>query len=80
MRPLVVNLHPEFAHTTHNDKALARNGGCYWVSWFEKSKTDPAAAGTIRRHNPRFPALRSDSTALSWASRRKQTPPSQPNS
>jgi arylsulfatase A-like enzyme len=50
---LIVNLHPEFAHTTHIDKALARDGGRYWLSWFEKSTTDPAAAATVRRYHER---------------------------
>ncbi len=50
---LIVNLHPEFAYTTHIDKALARDGGRYWLSWFEKAKTDPAAATTVRRYHER---------------------------
>jgi N-sulfoglucosamine sulfohydrolase len=53
---LIWNLHPEFAHTTHIDKALARDGGRYWISWFEKAKTDPAAAAIVRRYHQR-PAL-----------------------
>ena len=50
---LIVNLHPEFAHTTHIDKALARDGGRYWLSWFEKAQTDPAAAAIVRRYHER---------------------------
>lgn len=50
---LIVNLHPEFAHTTHIDKALARDGGRYWISWFEKSQTDPAAAAIVQRYHQR---------------------------
>ena len=50
---LIVNLHPEFAHTTHIDKALARDGGRYWLSWFEKATRDPAAAATVRRYHER---------------------------
>ena len=50
---LVLNLHPEFAHTTHIDKALARDGGRYWISWFEKAKTDARAAATVRRYHER---------------------------
>ena len=50
---LIVNLHPEFAHTTHIDKALARDGGRYWLSWFEKANADPAAAATVRRYHER---------------------------
>ena len=47
------NLHPEFAHTTQIDKALARYGGRYWISWFEKAKRDPAAAATVNRYHRR---------------------------
>jgi arylsulfatase A-like enzyme len=50
---LIVNLHPEFAHTTHIDKALARDGGRYWISWFERAKTDDAAAAIVRRYHQR---------------------------
>ncbi len=50
---LVFNLHPEFAHTTHIDKALARDGGRYWISWYEKAQTDPAAAALVRRYHAR---------------------------
>jgi len=53
---LILNLHPEFAHTTHIDKALARDGGRYWISWFEKAQTDPATAALVRRYHAR-PAL-----------------------
>ncbi|XZE36983.1 sulfatase family protein [Pirellulaceae bacterium SH501] len=50
---LIWNLHPEFAHTTHIDKALARDGGRYWISWFEKAKQDNRAAETVRRYHER---------------------------
>ncbi|XZE43061.1 sulfatase family protein [Pirellulaceae bacterium SH467] len=50
---LIWNLHPEFAHTTHIDKALARDGGRYWISWFEKAKMDEQAAATVRRYHER---------------------------
>lgn len=50
---LILNLHPEFAHTTHIDKALARDGGRYWISWFEKARTDPATATLVRRYHAR---------------------------
>lgn len=50
---LIVNLHPEFAHTTHIDKALARDGGRYWISWFERAKSDPATAALVRRYHER---------------------------
>lgn len=50
---LIVNLHPEFAHTTHIDKALAKDGGLYWVSWFERAKSDSAAATVVKRYHER---------------------------
>jgi len=52
----ILNLHPEFAHTTHIDKALARDGGRYWISWYEKAKIDPAAAALVKRYHER-PAI-----------------------
>jgi arylsulfatase A-like enzyme len=50
---LILNLHPEFAHTTHIDKALSRDGGRYWISWFERAKSDPAIAALVRRYHER---------------------------
>jgi arylsulfatase A-like enzyme len=50
---LILNLHPEFAHTTHIDKALARDGGRYWISWFERAKSDSATAALVRRYHER---------------------------
>ncbi len=50
---LILNLHPEFAHTTHIDKALAKDGGRYWLSWYEKAKSDPAAAALVQRYHER---------------------------
>ena len=65
----ILNLHPEFAHTTHIDKSpKATSGLAYWRSWFEKAKTDPAAAAIVKRYHER-PAvelydLRSDPAEL----------------
>jgi len=52
-RKFIANLHPEFVHTTFIDKALAQDGGRYWISWFEKAKRDPAAAATVNRYHRR---------------------------
>ena len=50
----IVNLHPEFAHTTHIDKSPnVRSGLPYWTSWFEKAKTDPAAAAIVKSYHER---------------------------
>jgi N-sulfoglucosamine sulfohydrolase len=50
---LILNLHPEFAHTTHIDKALAKDGGLYWLSWYEKAQHDAAAAAIVKRYHER---------------------------
>jgi len=50
----ILNLHPEFAHTTHIDKSPnVRSGLTYWKSWFEKAKTESAAAGIVKRYHER---------------------------
>lgn len=54
---LILNLHPEFAHTTHIDKSPKVSSGlAYWKSWFERAKSDPAAAAIVKRYHER-PAL-----------------------
>lgn len=54
---LILNLHPEFAHTTHIDKSpKATSGLAYWKSWFDKAQTDPAAMAIVKRYHER-PAL-----------------------
>jgi arylsulfatase A-like enzyme len=50
---LIWNLHPEFAHTTHIDKALAKDGGRYWVSWFDLSKSNQVAKAKVHRYHQR---------------------------
>jgi arylsulfatase A-like enzyme len=51
---LILNLHPEFAHSTHIDKSPKITSGlAYWRSWFEKAQTDPAAAAIVRRYHER---------------------------
>ncbi len=50
---LILNLHPEFSHTTHIDKALARDGGRYWISWYERAQSDPSAAEIVNRYHQR---------------------------
>lgn len=47
------NLHPEFAHTTHIDKALAKDGGLYWTSWYEAYRNDHGAAVKVKRYHER---------------------------
>jgi uncharacterized sulfatase len=51
---LILNLHPEYAHTTHIDKSPQRTSGLtYWTSWYEKAKVDPLAAGIVKRYYER---------------------------
>ncbi|MFN0078352.1 MAG: sulfatase [Prosthecobacter sp.] len=51
---LILNLHPEFAHTTHIDKSPnIRSGLPYWTSWFNKAQTDPEAAAIVKRYHER---------------------------
>jgi arylsulfatase A-like enzyme len=47
------NLHPEWEHTTHIDRAQARDGGYYWKSWEEVARKDPAAAAVVKRYHQR---------------------------
>lgn len=52
---LILNLHPEFAHTTHIDKALARDGGAYWTSWYDVAQTNAVAAAIVKHYHERVP-------------------------
>lgn len=47
------NLHPEYEHTTHIDKALARDGGAYWTTWEMAAAKDPRAAAVVKRYRQR---------------------------
>jgi uncharacterized sulfatase len=47
------NLDPQATHTTHIDKAQAKDGLYYWSSWVAKAKTDPAAARIVERYQKR---------------------------
>jgi arylsulfatase A-like enzyme len=47
------NLHPEWEHTTHIDRAQAKDGGYYWKSWEEAAKTGAAAAAVVKRYHQR---------------------------
>ena len=49
----IVNLHPEFEHTTHIDLAVARDGRGYFDSWVGLAKTKPEAAATVARYHER---------------------------
>jgi N-sulfoglucosamine sulfohydrolase len=50
----VMNLHPEFAFTTHFDlpgKLCQRH---VWETWVEKARTDPDAAAIVKRYHERM--------------------------
>jgi arylsulfatase A-like enzyme len=49
----ILNLHPEWEHTTHIDRAKPRDGVGYWATWLEKAMTDPAAAAIVERYRRR---------------------------
>jgi len=46
----IVNLHPEFAYTTHIDQARGKDGLKYWLPWRERAEHDPAAAAIVDRY------------------------------
>ncbi len=47
----ILNLHPEFAYTTHVDKNA--NPDSYWASWQAAAATDTRAAAIIHRYRER---------------------------
>ncbi|EMI41361.1 sulfatase and gycosyl hydrolase family 43 domain protein [Rhodopirellula sp. SWK7] len=56
----ILNLHPEFAFTTHTDvlgsaetlkPGTPSHGGLHWRSYLEAAKTDPAAAAFLRDYH-----------------------------
>lgn len=53
---LILNLHPEFEFTTHDDLANDKLGERYWGSWERKAVGDPSAAAKVKRYHER-PAI-----------------------
>ncbi|MEX2140825.1 MAG: sulfatase [Pirellulales bacterium] len=49
----ILNLHPEWEHTTHIDRAKPRDGLGYWTSWVKQAMTDRAAAAIVKRYHQR---------------------------
>ena len=47
------NLHPEFAFTSHIDRAGDVDGAHYWRSWERVATTDPRAAAIVKRYRER---------------------------
>lgn len=49
----ILNLHPEFQHTTHIDAALDRDGVKYWRTWEAAARTNAEAHRIVRRYRAR---------------------------
>lgn len=49
----ILNLEPGGEHTTHIDKARARDGVGYFTSWEERARTDPVAKAILERYHRR---------------------------
>lgn len=47
------NLHPEYQHTTHINRAADRDGLVYWSTWEAAAKTNSLAAQVVRRYKER---------------------------
>lgn len=50
----ILNLHPEWAHTTHIDQGRGSGDGWrYFLEWVDYARREPAAAAIVRRYNER---------------------------
>lgn len=49
----ILNLHPEFAFTTHIDKNVDANSDSYWPTWKAAGATDTRAAALVQRYRER---------------------------
>jgi N-sulfoglucosamine sulfohydrolase len=49
----IVNLHPEYQHATHINRAASGDGLSYFRSWETAANTDPKAAAIVRRYKAR---------------------------
>ena len=49
----ILNLHPEFAYTTHIDKNTEAENNFYWDGWKTAAATDPRAAAVLQRYRVR---------------------------
>lgn len=49
----ILNLHPEFAFTTHIDLPVNLGQRAYFASWEKAAKTDSAAAALVKRYHQR---------------------------
>ena len=49
----ILNLHPEYQHATHINRAAAGDGLSYWKSWEEAAGSDPRDAAIVARYKQR---------------------------
>ena len=49
----ILNLHPEYQHATHINRAAAGDGISYFRSWEKAARSDPAAAAIVARYKQR---------------------------
>jgi len=49
----ILNLHPEYQHATHINRAASGDGLSYFGSWEAAAKTDPKAAAIVHRYKER---------------------------
>ena len=49
----ILNLHPEYAYTTHIDLMISPRSCAYWMTWVEKAKTDTDARRIVNRYHQR---------------------------
>ena len=49
----ILNLHPEYQHATHINRAATGDGLSYWNSWEAAAKSDPRAAAIVQRYKQR---------------------------
>lgn len=49
----LLNLHADWAHTTHVDLAQPKDGLGYWSSWKALAKSDAGAAALVKRYHER---------------------------
>jgi arylsulfatase A-like enzyme len=49
----ILNLHPEYVHSTHIDRAQDKDGLKYWRTWEDRARTDAKAAEVVQRYRQR---------------------------
>jgi uncharacterized sulfatase len=65
----ILNLHSDWAHTTHIDLAQPRDGLGYWTSWKLAGRSDPRAAALVNKYHARPKEELYDLRADPWQQR-----------